>query len=351
VPNATVTVAADGTITVTPNAGFEGNIDVPYTIADPDGATASAIHRVAVPNAPPIAQDNAYITNEDTASVIGNALTDTDASAGTDTDPNGDPLTVTPQTGVAGSAGGIFSIDSAGNVTFDPNGDFESLAVGESATTTLSYEISDSDGDTDTAIITVTVQGANDRPVLLDPATGLPYPGGVDSATGLPIDPATGLPIQPIGPQVGTDEVTIAPIDVGSWLSDPDSTDVLGFSATGLPAGLTIDPVSGIITGTPGSSASQGGPNSDGVYIVEVTTIDSNGGVVTSTFTYTIVNPPPVAQDNIFTVADPDTNELLGNLLTDDTGQSVDTDPDGDSLSVIPQTMVMGSNATRQRSH
>ena len=34
VPNGTVTVAADGTITVTPVAGFAGDIEVPYAIED-----------------------------------------------------------------------------------------------------------------------------------------------------------------------------------------------------------------------------------------------------------------------------------------------------------------------------
>ena len=57
VPNGTVTVAADGMITVTPDTGFAGDIDVPYTITDPDGEAASAEHTVVVGNAPPVAED------------------------------------------------------------------------------------------------------------------------------------------------------------------------------------------------------------------------------------------------------------------------------------------------------
>ena len=53
VPNGTVNIATDGKITVTPNTGFAGDIDVPYTIVDQDGATASNIHRVVTGNAPP----------------------------------------------------------------------------------------------------------------------------------------------------------------------------------------------------------------------------------------------------------------------------------------------------------
>ena len=46
VPNGTVDVAADGTITVTPDAGFNGDVDVPYTIDDQKGGTDSAVHTV-----------------------------------------------------------------------------------------------------------------------------------------------------------------------------------------------------------------------------------------------------------------------------------------------------------------
>ena len=43
VPNGTVTVAADGTITVTPDTGYAGDIDVPYTIEDQDSAGDSCL--------------------------------------------------------------------------------------------------------------------------------------------------------------------------------------------------------------------------------------------------------------------------------------------------------------------
>ncbi len=71
---------------------------------------------------------------------------------------------------VAGSNGGLFSIDAAGVVTFDPNGNFEDLAVGDTRDTTLTYQISDGNGGTDTATITVTVSGVNDAPVATDDA-------------------------------------------------------------------------------------------------------------------------------------------------------------------------------------
>ena len=53
VPNGSVSVAANGTITVTPNTGFAGNINVPYTIEDQDGTTDTAVHTVTIGNAAP----------------------------------------------------------------------------------------------------------------------------------------------------------------------------------------------------------------------------------------------------------------------------------------------------------
>jgi VCBS repeat-containing protein len=69
------------------------------------------------------------------------------------------------QSNVAGDNGGLFSIDVNGNVTFDPSGDFEDLAAGETRQTSFTYTIVDADGATSTATVTVTVIGVNEPPV------------------------------------------------------------------------------------------------------------------------------------------------------------------------------------------
>jgi len=50
------------------------------------------------------------------------------------------------------------------SVTYDPNGQFQSLADGETATDTFSYTISDGKGGTSTATVTVTIHGQTDLP-------------------------------------------------------------------------------------------------------------------------------------------------------------------------------------------
>jgi VCBS repeat-containing protein len=179
-----------------------------------------------VANTAPIAVDNAYTgAGEDSGpTVIGNALTDNDG--GVDSDPDGDTLALVAASNVAGTNGGLFTVATNGTVTFDANGDFENLAVGETATTSYTYTLTDGEGGTDTATITVEVTGANDRPVIVDPVTGNPIPGVIDPTTGLPTDPVTGLPLEPIPAQTGNDADGPISIDVGALVADPDASDV-----------------------------------------------------------------------------------------------------------------------------
>ena len=53
-----------------------------------------------------------------------------------------------------------------GSFSFDPNGDFEDLAEGETRDVTFVYEVEDANGDTDQATVTITVTGNNDAPTL-----------------------------------------------------------------------------------------------------------------------------------------------------------------------------------------
>ncbi len=115
-------------------------------------------------NDAPVAVDDTLsgVSEDDDATAVGNVLMN-------DSDPDAsDDLTVTPQTNAAGSSGGLFSVTANGDVTFDPNGEFEDLAVGETRTTSFTYTINDGHGGTATATASVTVTGENDAPVAVD---------------------------------------------------------------------------------------------------------------------------------------------------------------------------------------
>jgi large repetitive protein len=74
-------------------------------------------------------------------------------------------------------------------------------------------------------------------------------------------------------------------LSTAAYFSDVNA-DVLSFSATGLPAGLTISSA-GVISGSTGAAL--------GNYAVTVTANDGRGGIANSSFTLTVANSAPVA--------------------------------------------------------
>ncbi|WP_298303488.1 Ig-like domain-containing protein [uncultured Erythrobacter sp.] len=277
-PDGTVTINPDGTLEFTPDPNFNGTTTITYEISDGNGGTATATVTVTVNpiNDPPVANPDSATTDEDTPVDINLIANDTDA--------DGDPLTIT----AANAPNGTVVINGDGSVTYTPDPDFN-------GTDTITYTISDGNGGFATSTATVTVDPVNDAPVA-----------------------------NPIAPQTNPDSTPVS-LDVSGNFSDVDGDD-LSFSATGLPPGLSID-ANGNITGTLDPDASQGGPLGDGVYEVTVTADDGNGGTVSTTFAWTVINPPPVASnDNATTNEDTPVNiAVLAN----------DNDPDGDPLTVI----------------
>ncbi|MES2869546.1 MAG: Ig-like domain-containing protein, partial [Pseudomonadota bacterium] len=154
--------------------------------------------------------------------------------------------------------------------------------------------------------------------------------GGTDNDD-KPVDNQVPVAAQPIVDRSDADMDPIS-LDLGSHFSDANQ---LTFNATGLPPGLSFDPVSGVVSGILDKSASQGVPG--GEYQVTITATDAAGNSTSQTFTWTVDNPAPVAKDdNAVTAED---TPVSGNVLTgagsDSPLISADSDPDGDSLSVV----------------
>lgn len=109
--------------------------------------------------------------------------------------------------------------------------------------------------------------------------------------------------------------------------ADPDRGDSLLFSADGLPAGLSIDPLTGVISG----AASQ-----SGLFTVAVTATDSGALSASSNFTLLVLsdgsaNQAPSASNQPEAFVGEEDKAVAGTLLAG-------TDPDGD-----PLTFVLGS--------
>lgn len=271
--------------TINSSASASGPFSVVVSANDGHGGTVTQSFTWIVTNPAPIANNDSFAIGEDAAAtVIGNALTN-------DSDPDCDAFSANVQTNVAGSNGGVFSIAANGNVTFNPNGAFNNLAAGQTRTTTLNYVITDANGTTSSASITVNVNGANDAPTSTA-----------------------------IANQTSTDAATVS-LNVASNFSDPDTTNTLTYSASGLPSGLSINATTGLISGTVANNASVTGP-----YSVTVTATDNAGVATSQSFTWTVTNPAPTAVNDAGATTENATTS--GNVLTND------TDPDNDVLTV-----------------
>ncbi|WP_299474577.1 Ig-like domain-containing protein [uncultured Roseibium sp.] len=113
-------------------------------------------------NEDPNAADDAYATTED-ATVGGNLLTN-------DRDPEGEGVSLLSLAGQSGgvavlASGAIVTFASDGTFTYDPNGAFNGLFDGDTATEAFVYEVSDGNGGADTAEVTVTIVGEGTAPV------------------------------------------------------------------------------------------------------------------------------------------------------------------------------------------
>jgi|GEM_PF-2294659 len=291
------TIYEDGAYSFDPNGAFEDltsgqseTTAVTYTLADGNGGTDTATLTVTVTgvNEAPTAVDDTAATDEETTISRG-ASNGVVQSNDVDVDHASSSLAVALVDGsgtnvgatVTGSDGGRFTVEADGAYSFDPNGAFEDLAIGESETTAVTYTVEDGEGATDTATLSVTVAGVNDAPTAVD-----------DTAM---TDEDTS-----INPNVGSG--VIDPND-----HDPDLSDVLSVDRVEGAAGNVGAPVTGSNGGrfTLEADGSYGfDPNGafedltsgqSETTAVTYTVADGNGGTDTATLTVTVtgVNDAP----------------------------------------------------------
>jgi hypothetical protein len=234
-----------GNVTYTPNANFSGTDRINYTISDGSGGSDSAVVTVTVTavNDPPVANDDTATVAEDSTNNVINVTAN-------DTDADGDTLTVTgasPQNGAVTIDGGV--------LIYTPSANF-------SGTDRINYTISDGNGGSDSAVVTVTVTGESDAPRVVAPA----------------IERSTSAERTAVE---GSNFV----FSMAESFTDDDG-DPLTYTATGLPGsgGITIDPVSGVISGTPTiDDARDNDP-----YLVTVTAEDPSGLWASDSFDLTV---------------------------------------------------------------
>ncbi|WP_405279402.1 VCBS domain-containing protein [Cobetia sp. Ld8] len=294
-----------------------------FTVTNADGVTTTTVTITLT------GVNDAPVAEADTGTTAENANLVVDAVEGVlsnDTDIDTGSTSVVSQ--VAGTAagvdaavdmtgGGSSTIAEDGSYTFAPGTDFDTLAVGESATTTIAYTVQDDNGAESSSTLTITVTGTNDAPTVV--ATQ--------------------------GDQAHEDGEAITEFSVADLFEDVDNGAELTYTAAQLPDGLNLDPQTGVISGTLSSDASQGGTEGDGVHTVVLTADDGNGGVITTSFTWTVANVVPVAEDNSDSldegVADTSVSQAQGNVIND---AGTDSDGGNDNDDIVVSGVGFGEN-------
>ncbi|HEY2411242.1 MAG TPA: tandem-95 repeat protein [Pirellulaceae bacterium] len=150
----TITLAADGSFTYTPNANANGTDTFTYKANNgtSDSNIATATITIAAVNDTPVAGNDSFTTTKDTVLTVSgspNLLSN-------DTDADGNTLTVST-TPVQAPTNGTLVLSANGNFTYTPNAAF-------TGSDTFTYQISDGTA-TATGTVTITVNAANHAPI------------------------------------------------------------------------------------------------------------------------------------------------------------------------------------------
>src|SRR5206468_2823480 len=157
---AAFTLNANGTFSYTPATDYNGGDSFTYQAVDSLGGvsnTATVTITVNSVNDPPVATDDSYSTDEDTALSGSTVLTDDSDSHNGAPSENNTPLTAQLVSGPSHAAS--FTLNSNGTFSYTPATDYN----GSDAFT---YQAVDAlGGASNTATVTITINSVNDAPV------------------------------------------------------------------------------------------------------------------------------------------------------------------------------------------
>ena len=334
---ANLTIRADGAFDYDPAGVFENlavgaqaTDDFTYTVADEQGATATATAIITVNggNDAPVALNDDFATSSDTP-VSGDLKADNGFGGDLDVD-IGDILSVTAINGQPVVDGQVVTLPSGANLTiradgtfdYDPAGAFDALGAGEFANETFIYTLSDGQGGVSDAVAGVFVTGVNDPPVVRDDtftvAENTSVSGNFFADNGQ-------------GEDTDGDNDALSIVQIADLFLAPG----------GAPVSATLASGAAVVFSSDGTFTYEAGAAFDALSVGDAVTeqfsyfvSDQQGGVTegVATFTVTGENDAPLARDDEF-ATDEDT-AIGGLFLLADNGAGADEDQDGGTLSL-----------------
>jgi len=317
-----------------------------YALTDMAGQTDSATVTVMITgqNDAPSADDESAVVPEDGPAIAIDVLTgDGDIDFGNVLS----VASVSPDADGDGVAG-LVTVTPDGTVSYDPNGQFESLAAGESAADQFTYLVNDGNGGVDQATVTVTILGEDEA--------APPDGGDGDGDDGGPAPAPNQSPLA--RPDQAILSVLAGPSDLFVLMNDMDPDgDVLEIAAAtlgGQPGRIEIAGDDALLTFDPMGAFPDLFAGQSTTVTAAYTVSDGKGGTDTATVEITVTgagtpplptpgpapgpNPAPDPDPGPDPAPEPDPRELAGT-----TGDDTLTVPDTD----VPTTVdAMGGEDT-----
>ncbi|MBO6719225.1 MAG: tandem-95 repeat protein [Rhizobiaceae bacterium] len=261
----TLVMNADGSFTYSPDADFHGEDSFTYLVNDgtANSNTATVTITVNPVNDAPVANGDSYVTDEDTPLII--------AAPGllaNDFDIDGDALASSL---VTGPAHGTLVMNTDGSFTYTPDADYH----GQDSFT---YLVNDGTANSNTATVTITVNPANEAPLITSDGAGETASVTInENTTAVTIVTSTDAdgdtPAYSILDTAGTDHLL--------FQIDPNTGELSFISAPDFESPTDV-----------------GGTAGDNIYVVDVQVADGKGGFDTQRISVTVADvddTPPTA--------------------------------------------------------
>ncbi len=227
------------------------------------------------PNSAPIARNDSFTTNEDTV-LTGNVITNTTPN-GADSDPDGNPLTVTAVNGSAANVGTPISLTN-GSLTLNASGGFTyTPTANANSSDSFTYTLSDGTATSNTATVNLAIAPVNDAPVVANPFVDRTSPENTAVSFTIPANSFSDV-----------DNPTLA---LSATLANN----------TALPSWLTFNAATRSFSGTPPL-------NFNGTLALKVTATDAGNLSAASTFNLAIspVNDAPIVANPLGNQSSPE---------------------------------------------